>query len=150
VIDMLRILLLVTAWLCASFAMAAAEPAAAPAAADPPIRKYDGVLVDIKGRGLYTWDGDKTPGVSSCNGQCRLLWPPIIAEPGAMPKGPFTLARRDDGRMQWALRGRPLYRWVSDKKFGDAGGDGVSGTWRLVRVPKPTPSQPATPTEPSP
>jgi hypothetical protein len=27
-----------------------------------------------------------------------------------------------------------LYRWASDKKHGDAGGDGVSGVWRLVKV----------------
>ena len=54
---MLRMTVLVPALLCASFALAAAEPAA-PAEAGPPIRKLDGHLVDLKGRGLYTWDGD--------------------------------------------------------------------------------------------
>jgi predicted lipoprotein with Yx(FWY)xxD motif len=130
---MLRITLLVPALLCASFALAAAEPEA-PAEAGPPIRKLDGPLVDLKGRGLYTWDGDKTPGRSSCNSQCRILWPPIVAAAGAQPKGSFGLVKRDDGTQQWAFRGKPLYRWTSDKKHGDAGGDGVSGVWRLVMV----------------
>lgn len=134
---MSRSMLLSIVLLCAPFAAQAADPGPTPEPSAPPIRKHEGVLVDLKGRGLYTWDGDKTPGVSSCNGQCRLLWPPIMAEPGARPKDPFTLAKRSDGSLQWALRGRPLYRWVSDKKFGDAGGDGVSDTWRLVRVGKP-------------
>ena len=116
---------------------AAAAPAvAAPAASDPPIRKLDGVLVETKGRGLYTYDGDTVSGKSSCNAQCRLLWPPLVAEPGAKPKGPFTLATRDDGSQQWALRGKPLYRWASDTAYGDHGGDGVSDKWHLVQVGK--------------
>ena len=114
----------------------AADPGAAGA---PPIRKLDGVLVDDKGRGLYLYTGDDEPGRSKCNGQCRLLWPPLMADADAKPKGPFTIALRDDGTRQWALRGRPLYRWASDRKFGDHGGNGVSDRWRLVTVGKSPP-----------
>jgi predicted lipoprotein with Yx(FWY)xxD motif len=114
--------------------VAYADPAAAPPAGDPPIRKLNGHLVDAKGRGLYTWDGDIEGNSSQCNSQCRLLWPPLYADDNAVPKGPFDLVKRDDGRYQWALRGRPLYRWASDKKWGDAGGDGVADMWRLVKV----------------
>lgn len=117
--------------LCWASGGAAAEPAGS---GDPPIRKHEGVLVDTKGRGLYTYDGDDELGRSKCNGQCRILWPPLMASADARPKGPFTLALRDDGTRQWALRGRPLYRWASDKKFGDYGGHGVSDRWRLVTV----------------
>ena len=106
-------------------------------AADPPIRKLDGHLVDAKGRGLYTWDGDMAGNASQCNSQCRLLWQPLFADEGAVPKGPFYLVKREDGRYQWALKGRPLYRWASDKKWGDAGGDGVADTWHLVKVAPP-------------
>jgi predicted lipoprotein with Yx(FWY)xxD motif len=120
---------------------AASTPAAAPDNG-PPIRKLEGHLVDIKGRGLYQWDGDNTPGVSTCGAQCRILWPPLFAEPNAQPKGPFTLAVRQDGRKQWALRGKPLYRWDSDKKYGDAGGDHVADTWHLVKVSAPKASTP--------
>ncbi len=113
-------------------AMLLAAMAPALASTEPPIRKLDGVLVDDKGRGLYTYTGDDEPGRSKCNGQCRLLWPPLKADADAQPKGPFTLVTRDDGTRQWALRGKPLYRWASDKKFGDHGGHGVSDNWRLV------------------
>jgi predicted lipoprotein with Yx(FWY)xxD motif len=59
------------------------------------------------------------------------------------PRATFTLVKRDDGRYQWALDGRPLYRWTSDKKWGDAGGDGVADVWHLVKVapPKKDPAQ---------
>ena len=145
---MIKSILLCGALLCASLS-AIAQDALAPApSSDPPIRKLNGILVDLKGRGLYTFDNDKVLGKSSCNAQCKILWPPIKAEAGATPKGPFTLATRDDGSKQWALRGKPLYRWASDKKYGDAGGDGVSDVWRLVMVaakradPKPTEANP--------
>ena len=108
-----------------------------PGPGDPPIRKLDGHLVDLKGRGLYTWDGDVKGSTSQCTAQCRLLWPPLFADANAVPKGPFTLVKRDDGRYQWALDGRPLYRWTSDKKWGDAGGDGVADVWHLVKVGAP-------------
>ena len=105
-----------------------------PATSDfPPIRQRNGILVDIKGRGLYTFGGDD-PGKSNCSGQCILLWPPIVVEGNAKPKGEFTIVNRDDGKRQWAWKGRPLYRWVSDKKRGDAGGDGVNGIWHLARI----------------
>ncbi|MCX7041806.1 MAG: ATP-binding protein [Gammaproteobacteria bacterium] len=142
---MIKSILLAGALLCVATASAAQDAAAKAPSGDPPIRKLDGILVDTKGRGLYTYVNDKTLGKSDCNNQCRLLWPPLKAEPGAVPKGPFTLAVRDDGSKQWALRGKPLYRWASDKNYGDAGGDGVSEAWRLVRVapPKPAASAPA-------
>jgi predicted lipoprotein with Yx(FWY)xxD motif len=138
---MSRVLLLVLALLCASLSAYAADPAPS---GDPPIRKLNGHLADIKGRGLYMWDGDVAGDESSCNSQCRLLWPPLYADDGAVPKGAFTLVKRDDGRYQWALRGRPLYRWTSDKKFGDAGGDGVADKWHLVKV-TPSAAKPAAP-----
>jgi predicted lipoprotein with Yx(FWY)xxD motif len=129
-----RIFLLVPALLCASVLAFGAEPAAEPEAGAPPIRKFEGHLVDLKGRGIYTWDGDKTPGRSSCNSQCRILWPPITAADDAKPRGSVSLVARDDGSRPWALKGRPLYRWASDKKHGDAGGDGVGDVWHLVLV----------------
>ena len=125
-----------TSLLALASGIAVANPAAV-SPTDPPIRKLDGHLVDSKGRGLYTWDGDSGGDVSQCNAQCRLLWPPLFADDGAVPKGPFDLVKRDDGRYQWALKGRPLYRWASDKKWGDAGGDGVADTWHLVKVAPP-------------
>lgn len=102
---------------------------------DPPFRQRGDILVEIKGRGVYTYDGDKVANQSDCFAQCRLLWPPVYAEDDAKPKGSFTIfVRKDDGKRQWAFKGKPLYRWVSDKKRGDAGGDGVAGVWRLIKI----------------
>lgn len=121
------------------FLAASAAFAATPSKEDPPFRQRGEILVEIKGRGVYTYDGDKVANQSDCFAQCRLLWPPIYADDEAKPKGSFTiLVRKDDGKRQWAFKGKPLYRWVSDVKRGDAGGDGVAGVWRLVKVlPKP-------------
>jgi predicted lipoprotein with Yx(FWY)xxD motif len=111
---------------------------------DPPIRQRGGILVDAKGRGLYTFDKDVVPGRSECNNQCRLLWPPLMADPAGKPKGPFTIIQRQDGSQQWAYLGKPLYRWASDKGRGDAGGAKVTN-WRLVTVsPPPIPPAPGT------
>lgn len=137
---MFKSIVLACALLCAATSTIAQDTATTAPSNDPPIRKLNGILVDPKGRGLYAYDNDKTPGKSDCDNQCRFLWPPLKAEAGAVPKGPFTLAVRSDGSRQWALRGKPLYRWVSDKKYGDAGGDGVSDVWRLVRVAPPKPA----------
>jgi predicted lipoprotein with Yx(FWY)xxD motif len=129
----------------ASTPAAAAKPAVAPGY--PPIRQRNGILVDLKGRGLYNYGGDD-PGKSNCSGQCILLWPPIVADAGAQPRGDFSLVQRDDGRMQWAWRGRPLYRWLSDTKRGDAGGDGVNGMWHLVRIDPAVPQYAPGPVKP--
>ncbi len=122
--------------LCVSlFLVAGAATAASPNLVDPPFRQRGDILVESKGRGVYTYDGDKVPNQSDCLGQCRLLWPPMYAGDEAKPKGSFTiLIRKDDGKRQWAFKGKPLYRWVSDLKRGDAGGDGVAGVWRLIKV----------------
>lgn len=124
------------------FLLVSSSFAATPNKEDPPFRQRGDILVEIKGRGVYTYDGDKVANQSDCFAQCRLLWPPVYADDEAKPKGSFTiLTRKDDGKRQWAFKGKPLYRWVSDIKRGDAGGDGVAGVWRLIKiVPKSTTS----------
>lgn len=105
-----------------------------------PIWSRNGLLVEKGGRALYTFTKD-VPGQSRCDSACEALWPPHFAEPGAKPNGPFTLARSFDGRPMWAWQGKPLYRWVSDRKRGAAGGDGVADVWFLVKVPPQLQSQ---------
>jgi len=102
---------------------------------EAPLRRRNAVMVDIQGRGIYTYDLDTDPDRSVCDEMCRILWPPIIASDDAKPSGRFTLADRADGRKQWAWDGKPLYRWISDRRKGEANGDGVAGVWRLVRLP---------------
>ena len=143
--------LLVTLFLLVLSAVSSAAPRVAPSTAAAPVRSAadlarlarenpvpiwsrSGILVEQGGRALYTFATDST-GVSSCDRACESLWPPHYATPEDKPVGPFTIARSSDGRPMWAWRGRPLYRWVSDRKRGAAGGDGVAGVWFLVKVP---------------
>ena len=100
-------------------------------AAGPAMEK-DGMLVDAKGMTLYTYDKD-ADGKSACNGQCAQNWPPLMAEAGAEADGEWTVVKRDDGSMQWAYDGKPLYTFVMDKKPGDVTGDGKMGVWHVAK-----------------
>lgn len=92
------------------------------------------VLVDGKGMTLYTFDRDTMPGKSSCNGPCAQNWPPLMAAADAKASGDWSVITRDDGRMQWAYKGRPLYGWVKDEKPGDTTGDGfLNGAWHVAK-----------------
>lgn len=102
---------------------------------DPPLKRRNAIMVDHLGRGVYTYDLDKDPSRSACDDMCRILWPPIFAASGAQPRGRLGIADRNDGSRQWTWDGKPLYRWISDRRRGEAGGDGVAGVWRLVRLP---------------
>ena len=46
----------------------------------------------------------------------------------------YTVITRDDGKMQWAYNGAPLYYYSKDAKAGDKTGDGfANGNWKLAR-----------------
>ena len=95
----------------------------------------NGVFTNEQGLSLYVWDNDlPTPGKSACEGGCAMTHIPLIAKADAKASGDFSLIARADGAKQWAYKGRPLYRWVDDKKPGDAKADGFRGnTWHLAR-----------------
>jgi predicted lipoprotein with Yx(FWY)xxD motif len=83
---------------------------------------------------LYTFDNDKVgSGKSVCNGPCATNWPPLLATDGAQPTGEFTVIVRDDGKKQWALKGKPLYYWTQDIKPGDKTGDGFNKVWQVAK-----------------
>ena len=90
------------------------------------------VLVDQKGMTLYTFDKDPA-GKSVCNGKCAENWPPLLATAQAQATGDFSLITRDDGKKQWAYKGKPLYLWVKDTKPGDTTGDKVNNVWVAAR-----------------
>lgn len=113
------------------FAVAAV---AAAYAADPAMTAQTAkglALTDAKGMTLYVWDKDAA-GKATCNGACAKNWPPFMAPAGATPSGDYTIVTRDDGTMQWAYKGKPLYGWIKDTKPGDVTGDGVAGTWHIA------------------
>lgn len=94
----------------------------------------NGVLTDSSGLTLYVFDNDATvPGKSVCTGVCLNMWTPLLAEPGAKAAGEYSLITRDDGKRQWAYKGKPLYRWYNDKKPGDQDGDGLRRVWHVAK-----------------
>jgi predicted lipoprotein with Yx(FWY)xxD motif len=98
--------------------------------------EYDGgVLVDYsKKMTLYTFDNDPGDGSKSvCNGPCAANWPPFVAGAGDQNVAGFTKVKRDDGTLQWAYKGKPLYFWVKDQKPGDKTGDGFNNVWRVAK-----------------
>ena len=98
-----------------------------------PAKTYEGALVGANDMTLYTFDRDPAgAGRSVCNGPCATNWPPLYAD-GGTARGDWTVVRRDDGRVQWAYKGKPLYYWVKDQKPGDRTGDGFNGAWRVAR-----------------
>lgn len=102
------------------------------AAASAPGMEKSGMLVNPEGMTLYTYDKDST-GMSACNGKCAENWPPLMAVEGASTTGNWTVVKRQDGKMQWAYDGHPLYTYAMDKQAGDKTGDGKGGTWKVAK-----------------
>ncbi len=109
----------------------------------PGVDGAGGIDVDNRARSdfsLYVFDDDVNdangdgPGDSDCNGGCAEIWPPMFADPGAVPGANFSIISRDDGSSQWAYKGEPLYFFASDTASGDVNGDQVDGTWHLART----------------
>jgi len=115
-----------------SIGMAALLGALLAACASSPARMEGGALVGATGMTLYTFDNDKAPGKSVCNGGCAVNWPPLMASDGASPYGDYSIITRDDGKKQWALKGKPLYYWAKDQKPGDKTGDNFNKVWHVA------------------
>lgn len=95
------------------------------------------ILADGDGRTLYVFTRD-TPNASECRSGCASAWPPLFAAAGGVDAPAGLEARlgtfpRDDGQMQLALDGRPLYRYAADAEPGDASGQGRNGAWFVIR-----------------
>lgn len=102
--------------------------------ATPPANVADGVLVGPNGMTLYTFDKDTADsGKSVCNGPCATNWPPLMAAEGDKATGAYSIISRDDGKKQWAIKGKPLYYWVKDTKPGDKTGDGFNKVWQVAK-----------------
>jgi len=117
-----------------SLFVAALALAACASMGGAPTKVADGVLTNEAGMTLYTFDNDPAGGGKSvCNGPCATNWPPLFAAEGASASGDYSIVTRDDGKKQWAYKGKPLYLWVQDKKPGDRTGDGFRNVWRVAK-----------------
>ncbi len=123
---------LLTAGILATAMTAALAPAAGQTA------DAGGLLRDKSGRTLYVFDKD-AGGESRCFDACATAWPPFMAAAGAQAAagpGGLTLHTRAGATaaQQWGWQGRPLYYYAGDQQPGDAKGDGVGGSWHVVRL----------------
>jgi predicted lipoprotein with Yx(FWY)xxD motif len=98
----------------------------------------NGILVantgEKKGFSLYVFDLDPiNGGVSKCNHACAATWPPLLASDGDWEgiEG-VTTVTRDDGSLQVAYQGRPLYFYFQDTKAGDTLGHTLGSVWWLA------------------
>lgn len=126
----MRNLLIRAAFAAITFSAVAAQ-AAAPAMTAETAKGP--ALVDAKSMTLYTFDKD-LGGKSMCNGPCAANWPALMAASGSAASGDWTMVTRDDGMMQWAYKGKPLYTFAKDTKPGDITGDGfLNGAWHIAK-----------------
>ena len=111
------------------------------------------VLSNGQGMTLYRYTPD-TPGVSACTGGCATTWPPLtlpagvtnpVAGPGVTNLGTI---KRADGSLQVTYTGMPLYRYVGDTSRTDATGQGLGGTWYVLKASASTPAAPTTTSAP--
>lgn len=99
-----------------------------------PARMEGSMLVGSNGMTLYTFDKDAAgSGKSICNGACAGNWPPLMAADRDSATGDWSIVMRDDGKRQWAYRGKPLYFWAKDQKPGDTTGDGFNQVWHVAK-----------------
>ena len=112
---------------------ASAAPSGAQAMGMAPAHMKGGMLVNSKDLTLYTFDKDVAgSGKSACVDKCATAWPAHLAGPNDKPMGDYTIIVRDDGKRQWAYRGKPLYTWPEDQEPGDKYGDNYLKVWHIV------------------
>jgi predicted lipoprotein with Yx(FWY)xxD motif len=95
------------------------------------------IVVDSAGMTLYVFDKDVADsGESTCEGDCLVKWPPVVAESDTPTvdgvTGTVGVITRTDGTKQVTLNGLPLYYWAGDAAAGDTTGQAVGDVWWVV------------------
>jgi predicted lipoprotein with Yx(FWY)xxD motif len=96
------------------------------------------VVTDGTGLTLYRFDHDTNmPSTSNCVGACVASWPPFLAFSDevrlkGIDKAVVGTVTRQDGTKQVTISGWPVYHYAKDSTPGQAGGQGVQGTWFAV------------------
>jgi predicted lipoprotein with Yx(FWY)xxD motif len=100
------------------------------------VKTENGILVSTNNMTLYTFDNDQAnSGKSTCNGDCAINWPPLLVDVNATSYGSYSIITRDDGKKQFAYKGKPLYYFLMDKKPGEQKGNGYSNNaWHIVQM----------------
>ena len=98
-------------------------------------------LTDPHGRTLYIFTKD-TKDKSNCTGACLTIWPPYgpgikaTNAPVNMPMLPVgvSVIKGNNGMVQFTYNGMPLYYYSKDTAPGQTNGQGVLGTWFVVKL----------------
>lgn len=97
-------------------------------------------LVGKDGLTTYFFAADTAPGVSVCEDQCLVAWPPVTVPAGNTVAGGegvtgvLGLITGTDGSTQVTYDGRPLYYWQGDTEPGQTTGQGVNDIWWVADV----------------
>ncbi len=97
------------------------------------------VLTGPNGRTLYYFTTDSGSS-TSCTGQCAAVWPPLVVPSGARPalssgvSGTIGTATRPDGSTQVTYDGHLVYYYQGDTAAGQDKGQGVDGTWFVLKT----------------
>ena len=97
------------------------------------------VLASSRGLTLYYYSEDKPhSGKSVCTGACAMAWPPLAAPvkapAGIRLPGKIGFITRPNGVRQVTLNGYPLYFYAADKAPGQAKGNGIQGSWHVIKI----------------
>ena len=97
------------------------------------------VLANDQGLTLYYYSADKRgSGTSVCTAGCATAWPPLAAPvkapAGVRLPGPLGMITRPGGVRQVTINGFPVYLYAGDKAAGQATGNGMSGTWHVIKI----------------
>lgn len=136
-----------------------------PTGSSPPTKSVDldsaalpgvgSVLTGPNGRTLYYFTTD-SPTATTCTGECAVVWPPLVVPAGHRPAltsgvpGMLGTVVRPDGSTQVTYNGHLLYYYQGDTAPGQDKGQGVAGTWFVLKTSAATPPATAPPaTEPA-
>jgi len=115
--------------------------------ANPPVLTLETASTDLgtfvvgqDGLTTYYFAADATPGVSVCEGDCLVAWPPVTVPAGNTVAsgegvtGVLGLVTGTDGSAQVTYDGRPLYYWQGDTEAGQTAGHAVNDIWWVADV----------------
>jgi len=100
------------------------------------------IVVDSRGRTLYTLSPETTHHLLCTSSLCFHFWPPVkVSKTSKLTKASGvhgTLGKlRRHGFLQLTLNGHPLYLFSGDTRKGQANGEGLrtfGGTWHVVKT----------------
>jgi len=97
------------------------------------------ILANSHGLTLYYYSADKPhSGTSACTGGCATAWPPLAAPvkapAGIRLPGPLGMITRPGGVRQVTINGFPIYLYAGDKTPGQDTGNGVQGSWHIIKI----------------